>query len=277
MISKTENITGHYSQGDLLQKIHDGVKLLGKSSESVSTTDLGPVDEFHIGGRAATENLLMSLQLQPETKILDVGCGIGGASRYIAETHGANVVGIDLTSEYIDVGTELNSWLGLCDRITLVKGSAIQMPFEELSFENCIMLHVGMNVQDKLALFKEVFRVLAHKGRFAVYDIVSLKDAQIQFPLPWASDSESSFLTSVDTYEELLVAAGFSIESVENRGDFAKEFFAKMKKLMSSGDWPPPLGLHILMGMNAPEKYGNMMTGVLEGEIAPVKVIAKKS
>jgi hypothetical protein len=31
------------------------------------------------------------------------------------------------------------------------------------------------------------------------------------------------------------------------------------------------------MGMNAPEKYGNMMTGVLEGEIAPVKVIAKKS
>lgn len=277
MKSKSEGITAHYSQGKLLTKILNGLEKMGKSKSSVTIADLAPVDEFHIGGRSATENVLVDLQLRPGVTVLDVGCGIGGASRYIADTHNANVTGIDLTSEYIDVGTELNSWLGLSKKISMIHGSATHMPFDNSSFDNCIMLHVGMNIQDKKALFKEIFRVLAPGGQFAMYDIMSLSNAQIQLPVPWASESDSSHLASPKTYEKTLISAGFSIQSVENRGEFAREFFEKMKIMMNSNNWPPPLGLHLLMGMNAPEKYGNMMSGVYDEVIAPVKIIAIKT
>lgn len=269
-------ISGHYAQGNLLEKISNGVEGLGKSSATITIDDLGPVDEFHIGGRSATKYLLSCLDLEPDFRILDVGCGIGGASRLAADIHGAKVSGIDLTAEYVDVGNDLNSWVGLSDRVSLLEGSATQMPFKDFSFDAAMMLHVGMNIQDKQALFKEIFRVLTPGSKFAVYDIMTVGTDQINFPVPWASDEATSFVESVQVYEQELVSEGFEIIKIENRTDFAKEFFVKMRSMMNSDNWPPPLGLHLVMGADAPVKYGNMMNCVFDGQLAPVQIIVAK-
>ena len=49
------------------------------------------VEEFHIGGRVATESFLDQMQIGPDDHVLDVGCGLGGASRFVAERYGARV------------------------------------------------------------------------------------------------------------------------------------------------------------------------------------------
>ncbi len=46
-------VSNHYTDGSLLDAIRAGVEGLGKSPESVSVDDLGPVEEFHIGGWVA--------------------------------------------------------------------------------------------------------------------------------------------------------------------------------------------------------------------------------
>ena len=54
-----ENIVSeHYAHNGLLESIENGVGKLGKSTDTVTVEDLAPVDEFHIGGRAATEHLV---------------------------------------------------------------------------------------------------------------------------------------------------------------------------------------------------------------------------
>jgi SAM-dependent methyltransferase len=100
-------ISEHYSQGDLLQSIQASIAQLGKTVDTVTIEDLAPVDEFHIGGRLATENLLNQLNFSEEDKILDVGCGLGGAARYTANKYNNQVTGIDLTEEYIQTGKSL--------------------------------------------------------------------------------------------------------------------------------------------------------------------------
>jgi cyclopropane fatty-acyl-phospholipid synthase-like methyltransferase len=50
----------------------------------VSFEDLAGVDEFHVGGRLATEHLLTQLNFTQSSDLLDVGCGLGGAARYVA-------------------------------------------------------------------------------------------------------------------------------------------------------------------------------------------------
>ena len=97
--------------------------------------------------------------------LLDIGSGLGGASRYFAHELGCRVTGIDLTEEYVRVGRQ--RWRarpGSADQVSYRQGSALALPFGPRTFDGAYMLHVGMNIADKAALFAEVRRVLKPGG-----------------------------------------------------------------------------------------------------------------
>ena len=70
--------------------------------------------------------------------------------------------------------------------------------------------------------------------------------------------------------------AGFALTAERNRHDFALAFFSDMRAKTAAAGGPPPFGLHILMGMSAPEKVQNMIDNISKGRIAPVELIARK-
>lgn len=144
-MSYDKSVSDHYLHGDLLNAIENALPALGKTTENVAIEDLAPVDEFHIGGRLATDNLIGQLNFSERCHVLDVGCGLGGASRYIASKYKSRVTGIDLTPEYIETGKALCGWLNLDSYVTLEQGSALSMPFQDNVFDGGYMLHVGMN------------------------------------------------------------------------------------------------------------------------------------
>lgn len=154
------HVADHYARGDLIGAIREGLARIGKSESTVTAEDLAPVDEFHIGGRAATEELARQLALAAEDRVLDIGCGLSGPARQIAVNYGCHVTGIDLTRDYVDAGNVLSGWLHLEERVSLHQGNALALPFADASFAAAYMLHVGMNVGDKPALFAEAARVL---------------------------------------------------------------------------------------------------------------------
>jgi 2-polyprenyl-3-methyl-5-hydroxy-6-metoxy-1,4-benzoquinol methylase len=131
MMSHNKAVSEHYLHGNLLKAIETAIVTLGKTVASVTIDDLAPVDEFHIGGRIATEHFLDQLNFSEQDHILDVGCGLGGASRFVANKYNNRVTGIDLTQEYIDTGTALCSWVNLAEHITLQQGSALSLPFAD--------------------------------------------------------------------------------------------------------------------------------------------------
>ena len=161
-MSNDDIVASHYSGGSLLEVIKDGLAKLNKTPADVSTEDLGPVDEFHTGGRVATKALLDQLSLAPSDHVLDVGCGLGGSSRYTVTEYGCRVTGIDLTPEFIEAGRTLNEWVGLDQQIQLDVASATELPFATPTFNHAFMLHVGMNIANKSALMANVFNVLSN-------------------------------------------------------------------------------------------------------------------
>ncbi|MGA7181176.1 MAG: hypothetical protein WBX11_16540 [Thiobacillaceae bacterium] len=102
-------IAAHYLHGDLLNTIQTPITKLGKTVGNITIDDLAPVDEFHIGSRPAPEHFLGQRNFCDQDHILDVGGGLGGASRYVASTFNCLVTGIDLTDEYIETGKALRS------------------------------------------------------------------------------------------------------------------------------------------------------------------------
>lgn len=269
------SVARHYTHGALERAIRDGLAGLGRSPDAATAEDLAAIDEFHIGGHQATVDLAGRLALAPGLRLLDIGCGIGGAARHFARAHGCRVTGVDLTPEYVEVGRALTRLVGLADRVEHRLGSALDLPVEDGAFDLATLLHVGMNIPDKAALCREACRVLRPGGRFAVYDVMRTGAGAIRFPVPWAGTAETSFVAAPADYRRALAEAGFALEAERDRRNFAIDFFRPMQARLA-GSGPPPLGLHVLMGPEAPVKIANMIAMLEEGQIAPVEMIARR-
>jgi ubiquinone/menaquinone biosynthesis C-methylase UbiE len=272
-----QEIAAHYTHGNLTAAIRDGIEKLGKTIDSVTVDDLAPVDEFHIGGRQASEHFLDQLELTPEKHVLDIGCGLGGPARFVANRYRCRVDGIDLTAEYVVTGQAICKWVGLQDRISLHRGSALSLPFGKRNFDGAYMLHVGMNIEDKAKLASEVGRVLRPGALFGIYDVMKTGPGGLTFPVPWATTASSSAVAEPGQYRSALQAGGFAVIAEHNRRDFALTFFEQLRARTLAAGGPPPLGLQILMGGNAPDKIQNMSRNISEGLIAPVEMIARKA
>ena len=275
-MAKSDAVADHYTHGRLLDAILAGVTALGKTPQTLDIGDLAPVDEFHIGGRQATEDFVAQLGLSREDQVLDVGCGIGGTARYLASTCGCRVTGLDLTPEFVEAGRVLCAWVGLGERVDLTQGSALAMPFEPARFDAAVMLHVGMNITDKAGLFAEVGRVLRPGATFGLYDIMRRNDEPLVYPVPWAAVPDTSALATPEDYRAVLAEAGFEVTKERDRREFAAEFFAALRERTEAAGGPPPLGLHILLGETAALKVRNMVDNVAAGTISPVEMIARK-
>lgn len=273
-VTVEQEVARHYTHGALADAVLDALLASGKDIERLSSADLWSVDEFHLGWHAATVDLVDNLDLCRHMHVLDVGAGLGGAARYMAKTWGCRVTGIGLTAEYVSVANSLTRRCGLADIVSFQQASALDLPYGEGVFDAATLIHVGMNVPDKARLFSEVRRVLKPEGCFGVYDVVSVAEGGLSYPMPWAATAEMSFLEPVQSYRQLLTASGFLVEREHDKTALALKLGREMReKVVQHG--PPPLGIHLLMGSAAFQRIGNMMTALENGVIAPVMLIAR--
>ena len=278
MATVEPGIARHYDIAGLEQRILAALADTGVDVAHLRAGDLEAVDEFHIGGIAATRELIGQMGLKPGAMLLDIGSGVGGPARFAANEAGADVTGIDLTQSYVDIATSLSKRTGMADKTHFVQGSALDMPFADASFDAAMILHVGMNLPDKKKLMSEAARVLKPGGVFAVYDVMRLTDGPPTYPLPWASDESMSFVATPDDYRSAATAAGFSVITERQRGAFAVEFFAAIRARMAAaqaeGKKPPP-GVGPVMGEDARTKIANLTAALEGGILAPVELLLR--
>jgi SAM-dependent methyltransferase len=102
--------------------------------------------------------------------ILDVGCGMGGPSRFLADRFSCAVTGIDLLELRVETAQELTRRTGLDPRIDYRVADVTDLPFEDAAFAQAWMLDVGIHVRDKTAMFSEIARVLRPGGLMVMHD-----------------------------------------------------------------------------------------------------------
>jgi SAM-dependent methyltransferase len=275
MMSIERRVAEHYTRSDLASTILGPLQAAGKDVDRLSLEDLAPVDEFHVRGRAATVELAGQLGIAPGMRVLDVGCGIGGPSRYVAATYDCDVVGIDLTEEYCRVAALLAERVGLGDRVEYRPGSALAMPFADASFEVAYTQHVAMNIRNKARLYGEVWRLLKPGGRFGVYDVLRGEGGDVVFPVPWARDASTSFLVAPPELETLLEDAGFEIVSWRESAAEVGQWLDQMKARMAEPN-PPPSALRLLLGEDFRPIVQNVFRNLMEDRIRPAEVICRK-
>lgn len=265
-----QQVANYYTHGELEGKIVGLLRSAGKNLEQLRADDMAAIDEFHLGGREATHALAGFMQLRPGMHLLDVGCGIGGPARYFAE-RGCQVTGIDLTEEFVRVAQSLTRMVKLDQLANFRQASALKLPFDAGTFDAAYTIHVCMNIADKVGVFREVARVLKPGARFTIYDIMRSSDGPLAFPVPWAQTPDTSFVASLDDYRQGLQAAGFRIDHQRDRRQFAVEFMQRRMAQDASG--PLVLGIHVLMGEQAPLMLKNVNMAITSGALTPVEMV----
>ena len=270
-----QHIEKHYEVGNLLNAILDALTAAGKDITHLVPSDLAPVDAFHTRGRQATIELAALTELQPDTHVLDIGCGLGGSARYLASEYGCHVTGLDLTREYVDVATALAQRVGLSDTVTFRHGSALDLPFNDQSFEVIWTEHVQMNIEDKARLYEEVARVLKPNGTFAFHDVLQGPGGEPHYPVPWAEHALISFLASPDAIRQLLHQSALQIVHWVNATSHAIAWFDEAIERIRTSE-STPLGLHLLMGKTSHLKFTNQLQNLKENRVLTIQAVAHK-
>jgi len=257
-------LEAHYSARDIETRILAAIRAAGLDPEQrLSPEELGALDHFHTGGLRASLELLELAQIRAEDRVLDIGAGLAGAARLLSSARGCRVDCVELSPDYCVGAVLLNRLTGLDARIEVHKGSALDLPFADDSFDAAWMQNVGMNIEDKQKLYAEVFRVLKPGGRFAFQETAAGEAATSYFPLPWATDPADSFLVSAEEMCSLLSESGFLAEIFEDTSD------AHLSRTSAEAA-PSPLTLGVYVD-NLAQKAGNARRSLQEGQIRLVR------
>jgi ubiquinone/menaquinone biosynthesis C-methylase UbiE len=274
MENLNKNIENHYLKEELYEDIVNRLKEQDIDLNDVKRSDIAGADEFHVRGAAVSKELAESITLEGAT-VLDVGCGLGGPCRMLADEYNCQATGIDLSNEYIRTAKELSKLVKLDNKTSFIQGDATSLPFDDNTFDVVWTQHVQMNIPDKNKLYSEISRVLKPGGRFLYYDILKKGEGEVNYPMPWASTSDMSFLFKETDMDEYLTQFGLTKEQSNDQTQAGVNFFnALVAKLKEFG--PPKMGLNVLMGETTKPKLMNLLGHLKSGELELKSGVYKK-
>jgi SAM-dependent methyltransferase len=157
------------------------------------------------------------LKLSTSSRVLEVGCGAGGCAIYLAQTLGAEVMGIDVNENGIRNAQELARSSGLSTRVKFacIDGGA-RLPFEDASFDAVFSNDAMCHIPHRLQTLKEWHRVLRPDGRMLFTDALVVTGILSNQEIAMRSSIGLYFFLPAGENERLIETAGFQLLSTAN-------------------------------------------------------------
>ena len=213
----TQRLIQHYADANLVHRLREALIAEGDNPDALSCDQIAPIDQLHLGGRAASRQLADKAGFIPGQQVLDLGCGTGGTSRLLLDEYGVQVIGVDITPAFIETAVWLTQACGLHPRAKFICADAQQLPLEAESVDAIWSQHTLMNLPNLEAGLAEAARVLKPGGQLLLHELLQGENpAPLDFPVPWADEAGTSHLRPQQAFEQALSAAGFTLKRSED-------------------------------------------------------------
>jgi len=182
----------------------------------LTVADLAAFDQYHYFGAEAVREAIDTLALSADHHVLDVGAGLGGPARMMAQEAGSSVTAIELQTDLFEISQLLTEKCGLTGRVTHLNGDVLEQDFSKHGFDAAVSWLVFLHIADREKLFTVLHDALKPCGRFYFEDYYArgvLTDAEKE---TLAKDVYCHYLPTLDRYVADLEQAGFvDIETVD--------------------------------------------------------------
>jgi ubiquinone/menaquinone biosynthesis C-methylase UbiE len=278
MPDTSSGIEADYGSAGLGERIIQVLEDAGVDTNDLTPEILAPADQIHGGGLGATIAHAAMIPFGSDTRVLDIGCGIGGPARYLATTFGCRVTGIDLTADFIDAARLLTDRMGLQDLVDFECADATRLPFDDATFDIVWSQNVTMNIGDREGLYTAIHRVLEPGGIFSMTELGQGPNGAPDYPLPWARDPSYNFLVTPERTRALLEGAGFRITEWRDTTE-SREAGDRARAAGKPPDPAPdsPLTIEVTRGEDYPARRANSSNGVIEGRLVNILLVAERT
>ena len=179
-----------------------------------------PDDDLHTANQRENERMAQGAAFQPGQEVLEVGCGVGGAARYIARSFDVRVVATNISEQQLDIARQKIAEAGLSDRINFGYADFHDLPYADGRYDCRWCQGPLLHALDKLRVLREAWRVLRSSGRLVLVDLTA-GDREMA-PDAWVEFLEAAHAPSLwrmADYDLALPDAGFEVVEREDWSD----------------------------------------------------------
>ena len=182
--------------------------------------DLVAFDQYHYHGAGAVDVAAAALAAAEGSSVLDVGAGLGGPARYLADRTGASVTALELQSDLHDVGADLTRRCGLDGQVSHVQGDILEpatmAALGHGGFDSMMSMLCILHIPDRPRLFEQCASALRPGARVFIEDYYALGDFTDHERTLLDVDVSCPYLPDLDTYRGHLEDAGFVDIGIED-------------------------------------------------------------
>ena len=260
-----------------VDRIFNELREIGKSTSStLLVEDLTKFDQLHYHGTDAIDIFIEKLEINEKTKILDVGSGMGGPARYIANKTGAEITAIELQSDQNNLAKDLTKKCGLSNKVNHICGDILDYDFKNQTFDAVVSWLTLYHIANHEILLKKLFDLLNPNGFFYTEDITSRINLSNADRKEIKKEIYGIHLPYFDKYISNLEQNGFKLIFSEDMSsswtDFTKE---RIKKYNSEKERNIRVhGKEVYDSLNS--FYNFVSQYFSNGKLGGIRVIAKK-
>lgn len=206
-----------------LDRIARGLAALGIGpSEPIRPEQLYALDQWHYHGTDAIRAAAAHLALNPRSRMLDIGSGVGGPARFLAHEFGCQVTALELQPELHDIASDLTRRCGLAGLVTHVCGDALSYPLQDAAFDAAMSWLAVLHIPDRPSLFARLARSLRPGGGLYIEDLCMRAAFSAGDLRDLRNVVYGVTVTSIQDYTQDLRSAGFTgVVATDLTGDWA--------------------------------------------------------
>lgn len=214
-----------YSEVD---RIHNDLRAIGIGQDDPLTVDaLSPFDQFHYFGTDAVDEAIAQAGITEGSRVLDIGSGLGGPARYLADRTGCHVTAVELQADLNALAGHLTKRCGLADKIDHVQADVLTHELQTGQYDAVVSWLCFYHIPDHGTLLDQVFKALKPGGRLYVEDLFRLGEFDERETVHLTQMLFGQYVPYRETYIADLDTAGFTQIDFDDRTGTWRAFVAE--------------------------------------------------